>query len=85
MKQAIVDRFEDDYAVLLLEGEQTTINVPRKQLPRGTHEGDYLKIELQDGNVTKAERDPEATEQAKERIEAKLARLRRGDHLSSDK
>ena len=68
--------------LLLLEGEDTAVNVPRQQLPRKTCEGDYLQIELVDGQVVKAELDPKATEQARVRIQAKLERLRRGDHLS---
>lgn len=84
MKSAIVDRFEGHYVVLLLEGEKLPLNVLRKQLPRNTHEGDYLQVEIVDGQIVKAEPDAEATEQARERIQAKLERLRRGDHLSPD-
>jgi len=82
MKQAVVDRFEGDYAVLLLEGKETALNVPRQQLPQKTREGDYLQVELVDGQVVTVELDPKATEQARARIQAKLERLRRGGHLS---
>ncbi len=77
--KAVVDRFEDRWAVLLLEDKP--LNVLRSQLPRSVHEGDHLDVTLEDGEVVKATVDTEATVQARQRIADKLAKLRRGDHL----
>ncbi len=81
MKQAVVDRFEGTIAVLLIEDEP--FDVPRSSLPHGTHEGDYLKVEMDDGAIISFERDQTTTEAAKKRIAEKLDRLRRGEHLTS--
>ncbi|MEO8391435.1 MAG: DUF3006 domain-containing protein [Chloroflexota bacterium] len=82
MQQAIVDRFEGKTAVLLIEDKP--LDVLRSNLPPGTHEGDYLQIEVHEGKLISVERDDGATETAKQRIEDKLAHLRRRDHLSND-
>ncbi len=46
MKQlrAYIDRLEGETAVLLVEGE--TLELPRRLLPAGAGEGDWLKAEL---------------------------------------
>jgi hypothetical protein len=82
MQSAVIDRFEGDYAVLLVAGSDAPINVPRQDLPEGLREGDYLKIELDDGKVIQVEYHQPSTEVARQRIQAKLDRLRRGEHLS---
>jgi len=48
------------------------------------YEGDYLQFEMEDRNIMKAKLDPETTQAARERIQKKLARLRRGEHLKGD-
>lgn len=40
---AFIDRIEDDIAVLILHDE-STLNVPRKQLPEAAKAGDYLHV-----------------------------------------
>lgn len=80
-KTAVIDRFEGDVAVLLVGDDSQQVDVPRRLLPRKAHEGDHLHIELRDGQVVKAEIDAQATEAARKRIQEKLDRLRRGDHL----
>ncbi len=81
MEKAVVDRFEGSIAVLLIgEDGSRRLNVPRKQLPKGTREGTWLKVELEDDTLRSAEIDREETERAKQRIAEKLERLRRGDH-----
>jgi len=82
MKQkAVVDRFEGDKAVLLLEEGKKQLDVPRASLPKDVREGAWLQVEL-DGETPKtASLDVEETNRARERIEDKLGRLRRGEHL----
>jgi hypothetical protein len=81
---AVIDRFEGDIAGLLVGEQHALINVLRSRLPRHAREGDYLRIEARDGEVISATVDSEATARAKQRIEEKMDRLRRGDHLHDE-
>ena len=83
MQNIVIDRFEGDYAVLFIAGSDGPLPVVRDVLPEGLNEGDYLNVEFEDGQVIKAERDEQATEAARLRIQAKRDRLRRGDYLST--
>lgn len=58
MISAYLDRFEGDLAVLLLGEEMTKVNFPKRFLPEGVGEGDYLKIDIA--------YDREATEKAEQ-------------------
>jgi hypothetical protein len=78
--KAVIDRFEGDLAVLILEGSQERVSVPRRSLPKKSKEGSWLQVEMEDGEVRKAVIDEEETAKAKKRIEEKLERLRRGEH-----
>ncbi len=49
---AFIDRIEDDLAVLIFSDE-TSLNVPRKQLPAEVKEGDYLHVTFE-GKTGKA-------------------------------
>ncbi len=81
MMKAAIDRFEGKFAVLIVGEDEQRINVLRKLLPEGSREGSWLQVEIQNGEVVRAEMDEEETERAKQRIAEKLSRLRRGDHL----
>lgn len=78
--KAVVDRFEDDKAVILVGEKEEQLVVDRHQLPPGTREGHWLRVCVQDDRLVAAEIDEEETNRARERIAEKLARLRRGDH-----
>jgi hypothetical protein len=79
MQNAVVDRFEGKYAVVLIG--DVSIQVLRTALPKSVREGDHLQIELDGETVTRVERDEQATQEARQRIQDKLDRLRRGEHL----
>lgn len=79
--QAVVDRFEEDKAVILLGEEQDELVVDRDKLPAGTREGDWLRVEVEDDILLGSELDPAATRSAQTRIADKLERLRRGEQL----
>jgi hypothetical protein len=81
MEKAVLDRFEGDWAILLVGDTGRIINVLRISLPETAREGEWLSMELEDGQVISAVLDREETEKVRRRIERKLARLRRGDHL----
>jgi hypothetical protein len=80
MMKAVIDRFEEELAVLILEGSQERVNVSRGALPKKCKEGSWLQVEIVDGQVREAVLDEEETAKARERIAEKLERLRRGEH-----
>ena len=67
--RAVIDRVEGELAVLLVGDESIKLNVPLSLLPVGCKEGDLLNISF--------ERDPEATEQAKERVSGLMEKLKK--------
>ena len=79
--KAVIDRFEDKLAILLINDGQEQLIVPRKSLPRGVKEGIWLEVIVENGKVKRAVIDLEQTENVKQRIAAKLESLRRGEHL----
>ncbi|MFO7918425.1 MAG: DUF3006 family protein [Anaerolineae bacterium] len=80
-EKAVIDRFEEGWAVLLIGEEERRVDVPREELPSGAREGHWLRVELDGEQIVGVEIDEEETAQARERIDDKLARLRRGEHL----
>jgi hypothetical protein len=81
MTKAVIDRFEGELAVLLLDDGDERLVVPRVSLPLGAREGQWLQVDVQDGVVVSAIIDEEETDSVKQRIAEKLERLRRGEHL----
>jgi hypothetical protein len=81
IEKAVVDRFEEGQAVLLVGDQERKLVVPRKNLPRGVKEGHWLKVEIEEGRLINALIDEEETSKVKQRIAEKLERLRRGEHL----
>ncbi|MDN5271834.1 DUF3006 domain-containing protein [Chloroflexus sp. MS-CIW-1] len=80
-EQGVIDRFEGEYAVILVGEAQRPLDVARAALPPTAREGDWLRIQFVDHQVTAIELDPESTAAARRRVQAKLERLRRGEHL----
>ena len=66
---ATLDRFEGKMAVLLVGKEETSVNVPRSDLPEGAERGDVLRLE--------AIIDRGETERRRESIQEKIERLKR--------
>ena len=81
MMKAVIDRFEGEFAVLIVGDDEQHLNVLKKLLPKPSKEGSWLQVEIQNSEVISAVIDEEETANAKQRIADKLARLRRGDHL----
>lgn len=65
---AVIDRFEEDKAVLLVGEAEKKVIFPQSELPADLNEGDYLKIEISF--------DEEQTEQAKKEAAELLASLK---------
>jgi prophage tail gpP-like protein len=82
MMKAVIDRFEGRFAVLIVGEDEQHMNVPKKRLPKLSKEGDWLQVEIQNGEVISAVMDKEETASAEQRIAEKLARLRQGEHLN---
>ncbi len=78
---AVVDRFEEDKAVLLVGDNGQQLVVDRALLPPATQEGHWLQVEIRDGELIRAEIDEGETERARTRIASKLDELRREDYL----
>jgi len=81
IEKAVIDRFEEGRAVLLVGEKEKKVIVPRKSLPRGAREGHWLKVEFERGELMSAAIDEEETAKTRQRIAEKLERLRRGEHL----
>jgi hypothetical protein len=79
--KAVIDRFEEDKAVLLLWDEDKQIVVNRKSLPKMVKEGTWLLVDIEGDQVLSATIDEEETARARQRIMEKLERLRKGEHL----
>lgn len=68
---ATIDRFEGDIAVLVVEPEQTKLNVPRSELPDTVSQGDVVRLE---GRV-----DRDETDRRRAEIQEKIERLKQRD------
>jgi len=44
--QAVIDRFEENKAVLLVGEAEIPVVFPRRYLPENIGEGDYIKLEI---------------------------------------
>jgi hypothetical protein len=78
--KAVIDRFEVDFAVIILSDEDKQINIPREVLPANAREGSWLTLDLIGGEPRNIKFDPQQTETSRERIAAKLAKLRKGNN-----
>ena len=81
---AVIDRVEGEFAVILLENGQK-IDVLKEHLPNGASEGAHLIVEFGDKqDIKNIDLDQKATEDVQRRIQEKLDRLRRNEHLADD-
>ncbi len=67
--KAVIDRFEGEFAIVLVGDEEIKVDVPKKLLPKGAKEGSWLKISF--------ELDPEGTEKQKEKVSNLLDKLKK--------
>ncbi len=55
--KSVIDRFESDFAVLLVGDEEIQVDFPKKLLPEGAKEGDWLNLAFEiDATGTKAQK-----------------------------
>lgn len=81
--KAVIDRYEGTLAVLILDDTDQPFNVPAELLPPQAKAGDWLEVEIQNGQLLTAVLNDSETTAAAQRIADKLTRLRRGDHLKN--
>jgi hypothetical protein len=68
--KAVIDMVEGELAVLLLGDKgEFKLNLPLSQLPEGCREGDVLNVSF--------ERDPAATDKARERVSGLMEKLKK--------
>ncbi len=78
MQKAVVDRFVDGkYAVLLIGDKEEELNVSIKELPEGTLEGTWLKVEVADEQLLSAVLDHDKNSVVKKGIQDKMAILKK--------
>lgn len=68
MLSAVIDRFEEDKAVLLIGDEEIKVNFPRKLLDKKLKEGDYITLDIK--------YDAKATKEAQEEVQNLLKSLK---------
>ncbi len=66
--KAVIDRFEGEYAVVLVGPEEIKVDLPRELLPEGAREGSVLDVSF--------ELDPGGEEERRIRIRDKLGKLK---------
>jgi hypothetical protein len=85
---AIIDRFEEGFAVILLKEGDAKLVLERKKLPKKAKEGHWLLIDFEgeftEENIVDISIDEDETRNARIRIREKLEKLRRGDHLEEE-
>ena len=58
---AVIDRFEEDKAVLLVGSAEKKVVFPAEELPEGLQEGDYIRLDISfDEEATRAAREEAA-------------------------
>lgn len=66
MISAYLDRFEEEFAVLLLGDEMKKLNFPKAYLPEGINEGDYITMDIRFDEETTEKAEQEALDLLKE-------------------
>ncbi len=66
--KAVIDRFEENLAVVLFGDEEIKVDIPKKLLPKGAKEGSWLKVSI--------DLDKEGTKKQEEKIRSKLDKLK---------
>ena len=61
MAMAVIDRFEEDKAVLLVGSAEKKVVFPAEELPEGLQQGDYIRLDISfDEEATRAAREEAA-------------------------
>ncbi|MGM8215948.1 DUF3006 domain-containing protein [Bacillaceae bacterium W0354] len=74
--KAVLDRIEDQYAVILAESVNKEFLVAQSELPEGSEEGTWFIVSTENGEIIDLTIDENKTEARKNQISEKLNRLR---------
>jgi hypothetical protein len=74
--KGVLDRFEGNQAVILIEVEKAELIVPKEELPEGSKVNTIFKMDKADGEYIIISIDSEAKKEAKETTADLLAKLR---------
>ncbi len=66
-EQAIVDRIEGSYAVLLVGGKRRSVYFPLQLMPKGTQKGTILLVEFDGKELVKVHIENKRTERGNKR------------------
>lgn len=66
--KAVIDRFEEDYAVVLIGDKEIKVDIPRVLLPPGAREGSWLNVSF--------ELNSDGTKKQEEKIKGLLEKLK---------
>jgi hypothetical protein len=81
LSKAVIDRIEGDLAIIFLADNQRHFNYPKKELPKGAKEGDWLLVNVQGEKIVKITLDANSKGEATHRIAEKLDKLRHQNKL----
>lgn len=71
--EAVIDRFEGEYAILLFEGQDVQVDFPKKLLPVDVKEGDVIALDIRING--------EETQNRRDRVENLLEKLNRKNKI----
>lgn len=81
MRHAVIDRYEDIMAVLLIGKSNKPMIIERALIPNDVKEGTWLRIRIKQGKIIEIIIDEKTTEARALIIKNKMDRLRKGEHL----
>ncbi|MDX9803868.1 MAG: DUF3006 domain-containing protein [Dehalococcoidales bacterium] len=78
IEKAVIDRIEDGKTAVMLVGEkEIQYEYSADKLPEGANEGSWVKLTIEDGEITGIELDEHETAVMKNRIQSKMDMLRK--------
>ncbi|GAA0451145.1 DUF3006 domain-containing protein [Alkalibacillus silvisoli] len=84
--EGVLDEIVDGQtATILIESTNKTFHISAFDLPEGAREGDWLNVEVEDGEVVQLTINQQKTAEQKQSVKKRVDRLRRGSNGSKFK
>lgn len=78
IEKAVIDRIVDGKTAVILVGEnEIQYEYPANKLPEGAKEGSWLRVEVEEDEITTIELDQQETNIVSDRIQSKMDKLRK--------